>query len=96
MDAISFWHRADGRGLTLGIWGVFNHKTLTMFIAILGKEIGITTMSLMPSNALRGAIALIGLIGLVSPFANCSLGALLQAMVQPEMQGHFSPRWVAL
>lgn len=74
-------------GLTLGIWGGFKRKTLTVFIAIVGMGIGITSLSLVPGNALSVAIALMGLIGLMSSFANGPLGALLQAKVQPEMQG---------
>lgn len=74
-------------GLALGIWGGFKRKILTIFIAILGMGIGITVLSLVPGNALSVAIALMGLTGLMSPFSNGPLGALLQAKVQPEMQG---------
>jgi len=74
-------------GLLLGIWGGFKRKTLTIFIAIFGMGIGITTLSLVPGSALNVAIALMGLTGVMHAFANGPLGALLQAKVQPEMQG---------
>lgn len=76
-----------GGGLLLGVWGGFKRKTLTIFIAILGMGIGITALGLVPGGALIAAYVVMGFVGLMSPFANGPLGALLQTKVQPEMQG---------
>lgn len=74
-------------GLLLGVWGGFKRKTLTIFIAVFAMGVGITSLSFVPDNALTVAIGLMGMTGLMHAFANGPLGALLQAKVQPEMQG---------
>lgn len=72
-------------GFSLGIWGGFKRKTLTIFMAIFSMGVGITSLSFLPDNGLSVAIILMGITGMMNALTNGPLGALLQAKVQPEM-----------
>ncbi len=74
-------------GLLLGIWGGFKKKMITSIIGIIGLGIGVTLIGIAPANlfilAILGSITL----GFMSPIANGPLGALLQSIIRPDMQG---------
>ncbi len=74
-------------GLLLSIWGGFKKKIITSIIGIIGLGIGVTLIGIAPANlfilAILGSITL----GFMSPIANGPLGALLQSIIRPDMQG---------
>jgi DHA3 family macrolide efflux protein-like MFS transporter len=74
-------------GLLLGIWGGFKRKIATSMTGIIGIGIGIGMVGFAPSNAFW--LALVGMVitGITNPLANGPLMALLQTIVQPDMQG---------
>ncbi|MBC8509141.1 MAG: MFS transporter [Anaerolineales bacterium] len=74
-------------GLALGIWGGFKKRIFTGMMGLMGIGIGIAMIGMAPSSALY--IVMIGnlVMGLMMPLANGSLGGILQATVEPGMQG---------
>ncbi len=74
-------------GLALGIWGGFKKRIFTGMMGLMGIGIGIAMIGLAPSSALY--IVMIGnlIMGVMMPMANGSLGGILQATVEPGMQG---------
>jgi len=74
-------------GLLLSIWGGFKKKIITSMIGIIGLGLGVTLIGIAPANlfilAILGSITL----GFMSPIANGPLGALLQSIIRPDMQG---------
>lgn len=74
-------------GILLGIWGGFKKKIVTSMAGIVGLGIGVTLIGIAPANLF--ALAIIGsiLLGFMSPIANGPLGALLQSIIRPDMQG---------
>ncbi len=74
-------------GLLLSIWGGFKKKIITSMIGIIGLGLGVTLIGIAPANlfilAIFGSITL----GFMSPIANGPLGALLQSIIRPDMQG---------
>jgi len=74
-------------GLALGIWGGFKKRIFTGMMGLMGIGIGIVMIGVAPSSALY--VVMIGnlVMGLTMPLANGSLGGILQATVEPGMQG---------
>jgi len=74
-------------GLALGIWGGFKKRIFTGMMGLIGIGIGIAMIGVAPSSALY--IVMIGnlIMGVMMPMANGSLGGILQATVEPGMQG---------
>lgn len=74
-------------GLILGVWGGFKRKVATSMMGIIGIGAGVSLIGFAPQSlfwlALLGSI----LTGLMSPIANGPLGAILQSVVRPDMQG---------
>src|SRR5688572_11245536 len=74
-------------GIVLSIWGGFKKKIVTSMIGIIGLGIGVMLMGLAPARLF--IVAIIGsiLLGVNIPITNGPIGALLQSIIRPDMQG---------
>jgi DHA3 family macrolide efflux protein-like MFS transporter len=74
-------------GILLSIWGGFKKKIVTSLTGIIGLGVGVFLLGLAPAGLF--IIAVLGnvLLGLMIPIANGPIGALLQSVVRPDMQG---------
>ena len=74
-------------GLLLGLWGGFKRRIVTAISGLIGLGLGVVLLGLVPSTGLGIAIGAMFLAGVMQPITNGSLGAILQAAVDPGMQG---------
>ncbi|MBC8333096.1 MAG: MFS transporter [Anaerolineae bacterium] len=74
-------------GLLLGIWGGFKRRIVTAILGIIGIGLGTSVLGLLPGSAFTLAMAAFALTGVMIPITNGSIGAILQATVDPKMQG---------
>ncbi|GAB4497672.1 MAG: MFS transporter [Anaerolineales bacterium] len=74
-------------GLILGAWGGFKKRIYTTILGIAGIGIGVTVVGLTPATWLWLAIAAMFLLGVMNPITNGPLMAVVQAAVEPHMQG---------
>lgn len=74
-------------GILLGVWGGFKRKIITALIGITGIGAGVMIVGFAPSNGFWLALAAMLMIGVMNSMANGPLGALLQSIVRPDMQG---------
>lgn len=74
-------------GLLLGIWGGFKRRIITAMAGLIGMGLGVIVLGLVPSTGLYFAIGGMFLTGVMQPIVNGSLGAIVQAAVDPKMQG---------
>jgi len=74
-------------GILLGVWGGFKRKILTVMLALIGMGVGVLAIGFAPGNGYYVALGAMGLTGFMNSLANGPLGALLQAKVEPEVQG---------
>lgn len=74
-------------GILLSIWGGFQKKIATSLTGIIGLGVGVTLTGLAPANLFLLAIVGHIILGLTIPVANGPIGALLQSIVRPDMQG---------
>ena len=74
-------------GIGLSIWGGFKKKIVTSLTGIIGLGVGIMLVGLAPANLFILAIAGNAIVGSMLPIANGPLGALLQSVIRPDMQG---------
>lgn len=74
-------------GVILSAWGGFKSKVLTSMLAMIGMGLGFVLVGLSPADAFWMSIAGLALGGTMNPVVNGPLGALLQAVVAPELQG---------
>jgi DHA3 family macrolide efflux protein-like MFS transporter len=74
-------------GILLSIWGGFKKKIATSLTGIVGLGIGVMLVGLAPANLFL--LAIIGniILGLMLPIANGPIGALMQSIIRPDMQG---------
>ncbi len=74
-------------GVLMGIWGGLRSKVVTAMLSLVVAGLGMAAVGVLPPWGFLGAVACFGLIGIVLPFLNGSIFALLQSIVPPEMQG---------
>ena len=74
-------------GLVLSAWGGFKKRILTCMLGVIGMGIGILVFGLLPSSWFYVGLGGIFLLGAMQVFANGPLDAILQAAVDPDMQG---------
>jgi len=74
-------------GVLLGIWGGFKRRILTVIVGITGIGVGALLMGIAPANLLFFVLIANLVVGFAQPIANGALGAILQATVDPAMQG---------
>jgi len=74
-------------GLVLGAWGGFRKRARTMLMGIFGMGIGILLVGFAPANLLPLAIVGFFIGSAMNAITNGSAFALLQTVVEPELQG---------
>ncbi|MCG8553930.1 MAG: MFS transporter [Proteobacteria bacterium] len=74
-------------GLALSVWGGFQRRVVTAMAGLIGMGAGMLVMGFAPANAFPVAVGAMLVGGLMQPIVNGSLGAILQATVDPDMQG---------
>jgi DHA3 family macrolide efflux protein-like MFS transporter len=74
-------------GIFLSIWGGFKKKIATSLTGIIGLGIGVMLTGLAPADLFILAIAGNITLGFMLPIANGPIGALMQSIVRPDMQG---------
>jgi DHA3 family macrolide efflux protein-like MFS transporter len=72
-------------GILLGIWGGTRSRILTVLPGLIGLGDGVVAVGIAPAYAL--ALAAMLAIGLIVPFVNGPIQAILQATIAPEYQG---------
>jgi DHA3 family macrolide efflux protein-like MFS transporter len=72
-------------GIGLGVWGGTKRRILTVLPALIGLGVAVAALGLAPSFATVAASML--MVGLIAPFANGPIQAILQATVVPSYQG---------
>jgi len=84
----SFW----GVGMILGgviltVWGGFKQKIKTSMMGMMGIGAGIILVGAAPSSAFYLALIGMFIVGVMVPFVNGPLMAIIQTIVPPDMQG---------
>jgi DHA3 family macrolide efflux protein-like MFS transporter len=74
-------------GLLLGIWGGFKRKIVTTFFGLSGMGVGILVLSQAPPTSILWAVGATFLAGVMQPITNGPIGAIMQSVVTPDMQG---------
>lgn len=74
-------------GLALGVWGGFKNRIYTTLAGLLGIAGGSLLIGLAPTWAYPLALAGMLVFGLSNPITNGPLMAIVQEVVEPEMQG---------
>jgi DHA3 family macrolide efflux protein-like MFS transporter len=78
---------AIGGGVLLGIWGGFKKQIMTAMVGLVGLGLGIGAVGLVPADGFPLLLVAALAAGLMIPIVNGSLGATMQATVDPAMQG---------
>lgn len=74
-------------GLALSAWGGFKNRILTSLVALTISGGAVLVVGLAPSNMYLLAVAGMSLFGFLNPLVNGPLMAVMQAKVEPELQG---------
>ena len=74
-------------GLLLAVWGGFRRRVLTSLLGLVVAGCGIMAIGLVPARGFALAVAAIFVAGFTNPLINGPIMAILQAKVEPEMQG---------
>jgi DHA3 family macrolide efflux protein-like MFS transporter len=74
-------------GLILSAWGGFKKRILTTLVGLFGLGIGIGAIGLIPSNHFWPAIVSAFIGAAMIPIVNGPVHAIVQAAVEPKMQG---------
>ncbi|MHB0988085.1 MAG: MFS transporter [Bellilinea sp.] len=74
-------------GLLLGVWGGFRRKIVTTLMGLIGMGAGILAIGFASPAGYWLALSGMALAGLMNTLTNGPLFALLQAKVEPEVQG---------
>jgi MFS transporter, DHA3 family, macrolide efflux protein len=74
-------------GLVLSVWGGFHRRVFTSLMGLVGMGVGVLIVGLVPGEIFWLALGAMFLVGSMNTIANGSLFAVVQAKVDPEMQG---------
>lgn len=74
-------------GITLSIWGGFRRRIVTSMAGLFVIAVGSLLVGLAPANAYYLAVAAMFVIGFSLPMINGPVLAIIQGVVDPEMQG---------
>lgn len=73
-------------GLILGVWGGFKKRILTSLIGIVFTGISLFAMGLIPGDMFWAALVSVFLLGLMLPFVDGPIMAIMQANVDADIQ----------
>jgi DHA3 family macrolide efflux protein-like MFS transporter len=74
-------------GILLAIWGGFKRRAVTSALGLAVLSIGMLLMGLAPREGMLSAAVAMFVVGLAMPVVNGPLMAMMQATVDPSMQG---------
>jgi DHA3 family macrolide efflux protein-like MFS transporter len=74
-------------GLALGAWGGFKKRILTSMFGLIGLGIGLAVIGIIPSGVFWLAIVSAFFAAAMLPIVNGPIHAIVQAAVEPNMQG---------
>jgi DHA3 family macrolide efflux protein-like MFS transporter len=74
-------------GLVIGVWGGFKRRMHTVIFGMIWLGISILVIGVAPAAAFLPALIAAALVGAMSPVVNAPLMAIVQATVDPTMQG---------
>jgi len=74
-------------GLILSAWGGFSRRILTSLMGLAGVGLGFLIAGIVPPSALLMAVGGMLLAGTMNPITNGPIMAIIQAWVEPGMQG---------
>jgi DHA3 family macrolide efflux protein-like MFS transporter len=74
-------------GVTLAAWGGFKRRVMTSMAGLIGLGLGVILIGIAPASLFVLALAGMFIMGFMNPLTNGPLFAILQATVQPDMQG---------
>lgn len=74
-------------GILLGVWGGFQRRVFTSLLGLAGLGLGAFLIGIAPAFAIGLGFAAMAVLGLMNPLANGPFFAILQAVVEPNMQG---------
>ena len=74
-------------GALLGLWGGFRNRIVTSLVGLVGLGLSVILTGLTPAALFPLAVFASAMLGLMMSFANGPLMAVLQANVDPAMQG---------
>jgi DHA3 family macrolide efflux protein-like MFS transporter len=74
-------------GLVLGAWGGFRRRILTSLMGLVGIGLGFLLVGLVPPSAFLLAVGGFFLAGVMNPITNGPIFSIIQASVDPGMQG---------
>jgi DHA3 family macrolide efflux protein-like MFS transporter len=73
--------------LLLSAWGGFKKRILTTFIGLVGMGLPFAIVGFLPANGFLICLALVLFSSVMMPIVNGTLGAVMQATVDPSRQG---------
>ena len=73
-------------GAVLGVWGGFQRKIITSMLGLMGMGLGTLAFAIAPASALWLAICGSLLVGIMTPMTMGPFFAMIQTMVEPDMQ----------
>lgn len=74
-------------GILLGVWGGFKRRIYTSMLGLMVLGVGFGAMGFIPANGFWVAVAVWFLAAAANVMTNGPLGAAMQAIIRPEMQG---------
>lgn len=74
-------------GIVLGSWGGFSRRIVTVLAGIVGLGAAVLVLGMAPPEPLFIAAAALLTLGLMVPFCNGPIYAILQATIEPAFQG---------
>jgi DHA3 family macrolide efflux protein-like MFS transporter len=74
-------------GIALGVWGGFKRRIITVMMGLVGIGLANLFLGLIPGTAFTLGLFVMAMAGIMIPITNGSLGGILQAAVDPGMQG---------
>lgn len=74
-------------GIALGVWGGFKRRIITAMMGLIGIGVGTLLLGLIPGRAFSLALFAMVIMGIMMPIVNGSIGGIMQATVDPGMQG---------
>ncbi len=71
-------------GLTIGVWGGFKNRIITVLLGVIGLGLGVLIFGLASANRFWLAVAGMALTGIMSPIVNGPLHAVMQSKIEPD------------